>query len=177
MEKALEVIKSLYPRMRKDEEAYIRLSGTEQFVDVSGAFYMAGALYENIYGPLNSGKSTLLSAFRSYYSDEYDTGEEFAGSEYDVEHPKRWEMNKHPVIFLDFSDFEAKTLEHAVQFLRVKMSGLYLSLLERCAEELSSYHNAWERYLDIIEGKQMLEYKRLTCYNKQRNAEEVLFAE
>ena len=129
-------------------EKYIELYGSDGFVDFLPFMNRIGCRCMNIYGPHNSGKSTCLSAIRSYYSDKYDYKNVFGGSK----NVREDELNRWPVLFEDFSDFCEKTWGRALAYFKKAVSDLYISQLERCLEGLWST-DSLERYLDTIEGK------------------------
>ena len=92
----------------------------------------------NIYGPRGSGKALFLEKAR-----------EFCGI--DESEIQREHGDKHPIIFLDFSDFCCVSFDDALCYFRAKMSELYISYIETCGEELT--YRKWEQYLDVLEGR------------------------
>ncbi len=107
-------------------------------VDFSDFYTKQQFDYINIYGPMHSGKTTLLNAAKHYVCT-------------DDENEMKRNYHKHFLISLDFSDFIGRTFEDALSFMRMKMSELYLSMYEFVKNDVD-YYCTLARYLDIIEG-------------------------
>ena len=89
--------------------------------------------------PKGCGKSTFLQFLKLYFDKKEDASDLFPD---DIYH-----MNKHVVLYLDFSDFSATCYEEALHYLKLKISELYsmhMNIIEDC-------HNSF--YFDALEGK------------------------
>lgn len=149
-----------------EQEQYYHIAEQDCFVDMSECFRCNCGQCCNITGPRKTGKSMLLSALRCYYDQKYDSAAFFDHAACSEREPKHWERNKHPVLFLDFSDFAATNITGALRFFRAKMSALYLEHME-CFEACWSPHSAGV-FLDMIEGKS-------TRQNLQRSLLEMVY--
>ncbi len=124
----------------------------ENLIDVSPYFLEVGCGYHNIYGPHKSGKSLLLHAIQSFFDDGSESGSIFDDSEFVRAEKGKYDRNRHPVLFMDFSRFSARTMSEAYRWFRKKMSELYLDVLKRYWGEMAE-HGPEELYLDVLEGK------------------------
>ncbi len=89
--------------------------------------------------PRGCGKSTFLQFLKLYYDKKEDASDLFVD---DIYH-----MNKHVVLYLDFSDFSATSYEEALHYLKMKISELYSMHMDIIEECHSSY------CFDALEGE------------------------
>ena len=89
--------------------------------------------------PKGCGKSTYLQFLKLYYDKKEDASDLFVDNTF--------HMNQHMVIYLDFSDFNAKSYEEALRYFALKMSELYLLYLKKDRKIYPDF------YIDALEGK------------------------
>ena len=103
---------------------------------------------KNIYlAPKGCGKSTFLQFLKLYYDEKEDAS--------DLHVYGNGNMNKLHVIYLDFSDFSARSYEEALHYLNLKISELYYSHIDIYDQ---SYHKSY--FINALEGK--LSQKKLS---------------
>ena len=104
----------------------------ECFVDTSA--FLNRILYASrgiISGPAGSGKSTLLSMVRCFYDADMDFAKAFPDAEiFRIGSRHAAEMNGCPVLWMDLSDFSAKTYDEALSYYDRKMGALYRSFAD-----------------------------------------------
>lgn len=121
----------------------------------------------NIVGPSKSGKSSFLKEARKYYDIEEDK------SEYD-------NVDRHIIIYLDFSKYYGCSYEDAIAFIKQKMSALYIDMYKYTYVGLH-YYKSLECYLDVIEGScsekelsqsllELVRYLRYSVHSDRYNA-------
>ena len=90
--------------------------------------------------PKGCGKSTYIQFMKLYDDEKEDASDLHVHDDGD--------MNKLHVIYLDFSDFSARSYEEALHYLNLKISELYYSHIDMYDQ---SYHKSY--FIDALEGK------------------------
>jgi len=112
--------------MENNEIYYKLYTSGGQFIDLSDFLHYTIAKHIILLGPKQSGKSVLCSMIRCYFDENLSCAELFGKEQVEkFDSLVAFHLNQHPIINLDFSDFNEKTYEDALCYLRRKMADLY----------------------------------------------------
>ena len=120
------------------------------YVDISGdiSHFMNQHRWHSLVMTKGAGKTTLLSMLYYFFDLDEDSCDLFM----DKAVAREWDgwqeyLNKRVAIALDFSDFKAKNMNAALQYLRLKMLQLYKEKLHLI---LKMDENSIERYMETL---------------------------
>ena len=134
------------------------------YVDISGdiAWFMNDHRWHSLVMPKGKGKTTLLSMLYYFFDTDENTYDLFK----DAAVAKEWDgwqdyLNKRVVIALDFSGFNAKNMNAALDHIRLNMLKLYKEKLHHIMENKD---RQIRRYMEIL---LTLEQSDLTGKNEE----------
>ena len=132
------------------------------YVDISDDLYalMENSRWISLVMPAGSGKTTLLSMLYYFFDVDEDSYALFKNAKLSyIWNDWQLYLNHRPVLFLDFSDFHSMNMPSALDYIRVKMLGLYEEKLhlvlndeeDRDIEIFMEYLTSLEQYDPIGE--------------------------
>lgn len=132
---------------------YKEFMNSPNFIDISSAVdYISPRCRNIITGPRHSGKSMLLSMLRCFYDINLDFSSVFQDADILQSGSYRIDrMNRHPVIYIDFSDFCAEDRSAAIRYFRRKMRYIYWEYVDYLLEPRIHGNHPVERYIRLMD--------------------------
>lgn len=129
---------------------------SDKYVDMSQCFEQFWEFsYRTITNCRGTGSSLFLKTFASFLDKDADTKAVFQNLAIGNSEDFTRHVNSYRVLYLDFSDFEAKDYGQAINYIRQTMSDVYKLFFTHFEPESDYLYDyiLFEQALDIIEGQ------------------------
>lgn len=141
---------------------------SDKYVDISQCFEQFWEYrYRTITNCRGTGSSLLLKTFACFLDKDADTKEVFHNLAIGKSEDFSRYVNSYRVLYLDFSDFDAKDYRQAINYIRHTMSDVYKFFFTHF-EPKSDYlydFRVFEKALDIIEGESSVKVLQSSLHN------------
>jgi len=131
----------------------INILKSDRYVDKTANFERFLYYSETLCNCANTGASLFLKTFACFLDKNANSKEVFKNLK--IAQSEKFEkfVNNYNVLFLDFSDFNAKTYDEAIEYMRNKMSDIYKEYCDIFADHNAQYYSydSLESALNIIE--------------------------
>lgn len=138
-----------------DYSSIIDFLQSDEYVDRTDCFStFIYHRYETLQHCCGTGSSLFLKTMACFLDNTVDAKEVFRRLKVGCDENVMEKANTYRVLYLDFTDFDAKDYEGALAYLRNKMSETYKQFYRELADKGNSFYwrHSFKAALDIIEG-------------------------
>jgi len=150
--------------------AVINIIKSEKYIDKSDCFeHFWGLKHVTLENCAHTGSSLFLKAFACFLDERLNATNVFQQMRVGKTTDFSKEINSYRVLYLDFSDFNARNYDEANRYIKAKMADAYKDfycLFDYGGSRIGSYQ-AFEDALDIIGGTASEQVLQRSLYNLQ----------
>ena len=148
--------------------AVINIIKSEKYIDKSDCFeHFWGLKHVTLENCAHTGSSLFLKTFACFLDERLNATNVFQQMRVGKTTDFSKEINSYRVLYLDFSDFNARNYDEANRYIKAKMADAYKdfhSLFDYSGSRIGSYQ-AFEDALDIIGGTASEQVLQRSLYN------------